>query len=103
MSTGRTSEGLRDETHEWFCVFYEGVAAGFALERAALVEEVVEVGELAVFREDLDQRMPCSGDVEMVFQLSRARTRCLLVDRVMQVADVEPVFEDFSRLGLGDG
>lgn len=47
------------------------------------MEEVVEVGELAVFREDLDQRM--------------------LVDRVMQVADVEPVFEDFSRLGLGDG
>ena len=53
---------MRDETHEWFCVFYEGVAAGFALERAALVEEVVEVGELAVFRKYLDQRMPGSEE-----------------------------------------
>lgn len=45
-------------THIVGCIFNKGISARFTLERARLVEQVVELGDLPELGEDLEQRVP---------------------------------------------
>lgn len=88
---------MASSTHILIPVLHKCITAWLAFHQAGLVEQKVEFGDSAELVKDL-QECISGGQMVRLFRIIGIEEQDALVDGGVEIAYVEPIFEELARL-----